>query len=878
MRWMASSALALLLLAGCGDGEGMPDAGEDGGIDIDPVDVDTVAPETVRAGDPLAISCLLIDETGEAFAPPAGLDVSYRFVPEDSVERLADGSWIATRTGRLEVACTFAMFRLTDATPAIVEVLPGNPAYVVTSLELDSVEAGELVDVTCDVFDAWGNRVDDADPGARSEPSDDGNTFEGLTGRFERAGEFTVYCTLPGATSRGAGLEVRPGLPASLVLSRVPFQPVYGQGQVIDIAREVHDQFGNPIPDAVVPVVSTPAGEQLGDGRFRYAEDGRYTLTATVRPPTHDDVPLERSTIVIVDGDGPAIRCDDPFDGQILDRTPSGTITFSGQVSDLSGVSMARVNGANVPVNAVGRFVADIPINYGINFVDIAATDGVGREASRTCAFLVADTWAPDDRTFDDTLSLRMRQPAFDDVDRADGLDSMADILHTMLNSTELRNEIHTSLARSPTLKPSGCDSRVLGVCVLRSEVIYRDLRVGGPNSVNLTLVNDGLNAVIRVQDLGIRIRVRGHVAGIPYDTEGWVTFDSITVNATFDVGLSGGRPQISVRSGSVRTTVGRVRTDFSGIDGAIIDIVVDLFNGTVRSLVAGLVRDFVTDEMNDLLDGLIGGLDISSLGTSFDVPRLDADETIPLTFGVGFSSLSTNTSRMLFGIGTRFFAPPAHAIPTFGAPSRSGTRVLDPTGSGSTAVAVHETLLNQALHALWRAGFFDATLDSDSIGGLPAGVSAVMTTGLPPVAEVTTGGRVRISIGAITLNLLYPDLFPDPITVNLGARASMRATLVGEDLDFDDLMIEELYFSTDLATLDSGTRATIEGFLRRLLERVLRPALNDALPAIPIPSFTLPSSVSRYGLPAGAELGIVTPGLDLAAPHVILRGDFAVR
>ncbi|MBX3272721.1 MAG: hypothetical protein KF729_20840 [Sandaracinaceae bacterium] len=875
MGWKRGGLAALLVLAGC---DGDVPAPLDAGLEFDPVDVDTVAPELVFAGQELAVSCLLIDASGETYAPPAELTPSLRFVQRTSVERRADGTWIATRAGHVEVACTFESLRLTDATPAVIEILPGPPANVVTSLDLDSIEAGELVDVTCDVFDAYGNRVEDARASARSEPADDRNTFEDLTGRFERAGEFTVYCQVPGATSRGDTLEVRPGLPASLVISRVPFQAVYGQGQVITIARQVHDRFGNPVPDALVPTTSAPPGQVLGDARFRYDADGRYLVTARVTPPTQDGVVLEAQTEIVVDGDGPSIRCDTPFDGEILDRAPSGTVTFGGQVADISGINVAYVNGTAVPVDPSGRFSADLPVHYGINFVDVSATDGVGRESSRTCAFLVADTWARDDRTFADTLSLRMRQEAFDDVVRTDGLDSLADVLHTMLNSRELRDTIHRSLAASPVLKPSGCDQTVLGVCVLRSEVIYRDLAVNGPNVVTLSLVNGGLLANVRVNNLRVRIRVRGHVAGIPYDTEGWVTFEYITVRATLDASLNAGRPQLRVRPGSVSTEVGRITTDFSGLDGAIIDIVVSLFNGTVRNLVAGLVRDFVTGEVNGVLDSILGGLDISTLGTSFSVPRLDAPQTIPLTFGVGFSSLSTTTSRMLFGIGTRFFSPPAHARPTFGAPSRSGARLLDVGGTGSTAVAVHETILNQALHALWRAGFFDATLDSMTISGVPAGVRATLSTGLPPVAEVVSGGRVRISLGAVSMSLLYPDLFRDPIEVSLGARASMRASLVGNDLDFDDLTVDELYFSTDLTSLDMRTRETIEGFLRRLLERVLRPALNDALPAIPIPSFTLPASVAAYGLPPGAVLGIVRPTLGLEAPHVVLRGEFAVR
>ncbi len=884
MRFLRACAAWLVVAAaasGCDSDIVVPlDGSVDAGVPIDAIDADTVAPMSVRAGQPLALSCVLIDRSGEEIAPPAGLPVSYRFVPEDSAIQLEDGSWAATQVGRLEVACVFPTLRLTDATPAVVEVLPGDPAYVVTSLDLDSIEAGELVDVTCDVYDAYGNRVDDAEPTVRAEPAEDVNTFDGLTGRFERAGSFDLHCEVPGAVSRPAVLEVRPGLPASLVLSRVPFQEIYARGQVVDVQRLIADRFGNPVPDAQAPTTSAPAGQQLGDGRWRYDNDGRYLVTATVVGPTQDDVPLSRSTVILVDGNGPAISCDEPLNGAILDRAPGAPLTFRGSVSDLSGIAEVRVNGAPVAVNAVGLFEAEVPTQYGINFVDLAAVDGTGREASRTCAFLVAERWAPDTSTFSDTLSLRLRQDAWDDGSRAGAIDSLADVLHTILNSRGLRNQLHTSLSASPTLKPSGCDSRVLGVCVLRSRVRYQDLEIRGPNAVTLDLVPNGLGASFRIENLRIRIRVDGHVAGIGYDTSGWVTFRNVDVGLIFNTRLSGGRPQISVRAGSVSTTVGSVSTSFSGLSGSIINIIVRLFNGTVRNLVAGLVRDFVTGNLNSVLDGLVGSLDISSLGTSFDVPRLDGPETIPLSFGVGFSSLDVSDTRALFGIGTRFFTPAAHARPTLGAPVRTGRRVLDAGGAGTTAVAVHEAVLNQALHALWRGGFFDATIDGSTLGGsVPAGVEADLAIQLPPVAVVTNqGSRVELTLGAASLRLLYPALFSQPVNLSLGVRASMAARLVGDDLVFDDFRIEDLFFSTDQVSLDMSTRDTVEGFLRRLLERVMGPALNDALPAIPIPSFTLPASLAVYGLPAGAQLGITSPNMSIESPHIVLRGGFAIR
>jgi hypothetical protein len=191
----------------------------------------------------------------------------------------------------------------------------------------------------------------------------------------------------------------------------------------------------------------------------------------------------------------------------------------------------------------------------------------------------------------------------------------------------------------------------------------------------------------------------------------------------------------------------------------------------------------------------------------------------------------------------------------------------------------VHESLLNQAVHALWRGGFFDATLDGASLGGgLPAGVSARIATGLPPVAEIRTDGRTMLSLGAMTVDLTYPELFAEPIRVTLGARASLATRMVGEDLSFSDVRIEEIYFSTDLASLDMATRDTIEGFLTRLLQRVAGSALEGALPAIPIPSFELPSSLSTFGLPAGARLGLTSPSFAAERPHFVLRGGFAVR
>lgn len=888
----ARLTLLSLILTACGrsvtpaDDAG-PDAELDAAVAFVPVGAETVTVETVAAGEQVRVHCLLLDALGETNVP--GPEVAYfvRVDPEDSVV-FGDGptDLVATRAGHLSLTCVFPDLGLTDASPASVEVTPGPAVALEAHLDRDAIVAGESVLVSCSALDAYGNVVADVIADVVADPAATGNTVMDMSATFERAGLYDVRCDAPGATSRSARLEVSPDRPASLVVSVVPDEPVYAVGQIITLERVVTDRFGNRIDDVPVPVShdASAQGQTVGEGRARFLADGTYTLTATVTPPTQDDVPLVASVTVRVDSSGPAIVCGSPANGAILEAAPGSTVQFDGSVSDASGVASVRVNGASVPIGAGGTFSRALTSTFGINFVEVAATDTQGVETTRLCAFLLADTWAPTSSTvaYGDTLSLKLRQPAVDDGTRNAQLTSMGDILHAVLNSQGLRNTLHDALVAANPLKPSACDSQtcvpIIGcACWLRSEVRYVSSQLNGPNNAALTLVNGGLRANVTMNNLRVRLRIRGALAGIGYDTEGWATLSSVSVQLTFDTAISGGRPRVTVRPGSVSTSVGSISTDFSGIDGAIVNIGVSIANGTVRNLVSNLITTYVRDNFNAVLDGVLGNLNIDSLGTAFSVPRLDGSGSVPVSFGVSFSSLSADTNRLLFGIGTRISAPAAHARPTRGAPIPTGTVLLDPSTSSSAAVSVHVGLLSQALHALWRAGFFDATLDAGDVPGLPAGVTAQLTTMIPPAVRLN-GSRVELALGAANLRLVYPALFATPLDAAVGVRASMRVALSGNDLVFDDFQIAELRFSTTSTNLDADTRDVVQQLLARILGRIVGRALNDALPAIPIPSFALPSSLSQFGLPGGASIGVTNPSLTTSARHFTLNGGFGIR
>ena len=543
------------------------------------------------------------------------------------------------------------------------------------------------------------------------------------------------------------------------------------------------------------------------------------------------------------------------------------------------------VNGTSVPVGMNGAFSANLTTRFGINFVDITATDSFGEPTTKVCTFLISNRYFNPANPIPDAVSLELTQDAVDDGNRTPPIDSLADVLYTMLNSAGLKSTVHSALLAANPLKPMACDSQtcVFGVCVCwyRSEVRYIDSQFPGPNTVSLTLVDGGIRAIARMNYIAVNLRVRGDVSGIGYDTTGWVNVSYIEVQMILDTTLSGGSPNISVRPGSVSSSVGTITTSFGGVDGWIINnIVVPLAQGSLRDALRNIITNYVTSNFNSILDSLIGNLDISTLGSTFNVPRLDGSGNVAMGFGVAFSSLNTTPSRALFGIGTRFTTTAANAFPTLGVPTPPGTILLDPSvaAPANTGVGAYIAIIDHALHALWRANYFSVTLSGTQLGsGVPPEVSLTVVTRLPPVATILANGTVQLQLGAMDLVVSHPSL-PASLSVRFGADAHAAVTLVGNDLVFGNIVVDQTHVGTDDINLDMSQQQTLQQVLGTLAQQLVNQSLNNALPAIPIPAFTIPASLMQFGLPAGKQLGINSPTLSTAPQHFTLRGQFGIR
>jgi len=208
------------------------------------------------------------------------------------------------------------------------------------------------------------------------------------------------------------------------------------------------------------------------------------------------------------------------------------------------------------------------------------------------------------------------------------------------------------------------------------------------------------------------------------------------------------------------------------------------------------------------------------------------------------------------------------------------GPLKLDIASNFPIAMALNVGVIDQVLHALWRGGYFDLVLQpGDLNGAIPAGVSLESNALLPPTAELTTNGRLRVSLGAMRTTLTHP-LLANPVPLTIGGRISCIPVLVeaSEDLSLDDCNVEELHLSRDGELLAPQIQLALEALLSKVINDALIAALNSALPTVPIPALQIPDSAGSLGLPVGAELGILDPQIRTLNNHLILEGNFGMQ
>jgi hypothetical protein len=550
----------------------------------------------------------------------------------------------------------------------------------------------------------------------------------------------------------------------------------------------------------------------------------------------------------------------------MIQQAPA-TVLFPVHISAAFDVRSVKIAGATASLDGNGNFSAGVPIGFGMNFIEVVATDANGIQNTTTCFVLAAPFYTGEGSAMVDTLALRLDPNAVGDPDPS-GLDSLDDIFHTVLSSAALRNLVDSSLSGSNPISNGGC-----GIFACNPRVNYNGGSIAWDTpSTSLSWIPGGIHATVMLPNVRLSVNACGTTCCIGGSTI-QVTASSISATVDFSLQLQGGQLRAAV-AGTPAVDVGSVNLNGSGFCGFIVDLLQSFFTGTVRNSVQNALANFINNQVGPMLDQLVSSIDVTTLGKSFAVPRLDNTGIVTLGFGLVFSSLDIQTSRALLGIGTRFTpGSTAQNRPSLGIAQRTANPLLDPPGTNPAnpvGISAYEGLLNQVLHGLWRGGYFQATLNV-------AGGTAVIDGRLPPVAVIGSNNTAELMLGGVSASLTIPGIIDTPIQILFGGRASASVSLSGNTLVFGGLNLDQLFVSFQV-TLSPTQRNAMQNFLTTALKGVLANALNNGLPAFPIPSFTLPASVSDYGLPGGAQVGIINPSLTTFGPDCVLTGGFGVR
>ncbi len=164
-----------------------------------------------------------------------------------------DGTQVRfAKVGTYQIACALPTLGLIDPTPASVQVGPGNPTQIDTTLvdpqanPVSSVKAGTTVSVQCSASDAYGNGIVQGFSAAIAP--DPGQAPSGLLWKTSKSGQFQVACQVDGvADPTPAPLQVVANVPRHLFTLIDPQQ--IEAGHASSLTCVANDEFLNPIAD-----------------------------------------------------------------------------------------------------------------------------------------------------------------------------------------------------------------------------------------------------------------------------------------------------------------------------------------------------------------------------------------------------------------------------------------------------------------------------------------------------------------------------------------------------------------------------------------------------------------------------------------------------
>jgi hypothetical protein len=623
--------------------------------------------------------------------------------------------------------------------------------------------------------------------------------------------------------------------PSYLTLDIDPGRAVYVTGNRLLIDVTVYDAFGEPTDELEYQLTVDPptASEQLDNGRWELLEEGIVTFEACTNEPDRDGERACASRTIAVNDSPPDITITSPLPGAQLDATNNPMIVVEGEVSDTYGEELVWVRGTPVEVQEDGTFSTEVTPRFGINHIDVVASDGVRPDDTKVAVDVV---WGNDylpatpdsvEVAVANAIRLRLGQRFFDDGMRTgsapDGsivTRDLADILELLVREIDFISQIP-----NPVVDSGGF---TLGVT---------DVRVGKP-VIMLDVTDTGLEFFIQVPDMVIDTTGSFTLNNQSLDLTGNLTA-RVAILAVLDVDKPNAMEPLTVTVSQLEVAVEDAMPSFASPEAnAVFELASSALRTTIETLLIDTLRDAFVDQLPTLLTDVLGALDTALADQTFD---LDTGLGAPLSLELdaGLSNVETRFRDGLYADLDATVRVP-DAMPTF--PQTRGTPRLF-TGDAPDPFytvprmqfALSLPFVNSLLHTLWNAGLLDADI-SDVV---PVQTDRAVISGkLAPVIRPPRAGEVNdfvLEVGQLELTIEFLGSV-DTYGVYLGA---------GVDFGIDNgaltlTVADEPVIDVWLISTTSDTLFLTPEALESLMLTELWPSITDAIAqglSIPLPA-----------------------------------------
>ncbi len=570
-------------------------------------------------------------------------------------------------------------------------------------------------------------------------------------------------------------------------------------------------------------------------------------------PPTIDVLAPERASAVVQGG-----VADDTFD--LI-------------VSVLEGPNLltsVTVDGDELIVSPISSNIFFHPTTsrWGLNVVEISATDGCGNVREVAHPYLRAGSFGPVRTAADfaaelpDAVVASLGPQSLDDGDRNDP-DDIATLVDSLLGTVNLNAVVPTVLvAGTPNRRCNFFDGDIW----VSARVVRGNISGSSPTLTGLTASNAGVQAGFGVPAISVPATLTVYSCNlgalispsfnVSFSTTGGSVSSNVSLSAT--PGNANATSQTNANLNSVTASVS------CGVFQFACNLVSDLAQSTVEPLIEGALEDAIDGTLPSFLANAVEKLELK---TSIAMP---APFDVELGVASRLSSVATMPGRLRIGAAAQAYpaaAGPSTPVGAAGPIERGGS--FPALTLSDFGLAVRDDFVNQVLWAAWYGGGLDLpdlSAEANSLG-LPV-VDLAAFGHLPPVVMPGPGAHeIEIGLGDLQLDGLVdisaalggaPGLtLPASIKVSGQVVGVPSVDPVTQKLGFTATgsTVQVEFVSPALPSLTNPLVPMVELFLTSWLPGQLEALISGIrLPALPLASFGQSGLELALGAPASAD------------------------